>query len=106
MLRFHYCVASDVTVSVNSLNDIFKLHCALKIKVQETLSSAFRMQENCSAAGAPPDPAGRAYSAPEDLLTGGEGAGYPLPKKPTIVLGRRPFTAYPPVYWTPHPSSY
>ena len=31
--------------------------------------------------------AGRAYSAPPDLLAGGEGAGCPLSKNPTTALG-------------------
>ena len=41
------------------------------------------MQETAWAAG----PAGRAYSAPPDLLADGEGAGCPLPKNPTPTLG-------------------
>ena len=46
------------------------------------------MQKNrLGGLGSDPDPAGRTYSAPPDLLADGEGAGYFLPKNPTLALG-------------------
>jgi len=43
-------------------------------------SFAFRFYQNSIS-----DPAGGAYSAPPGPLAGGEGAGCPLPKNPTLA---------------------
>jgi len=53
-------------------------------------SEGISMHKNAFATGAAPDPAGGAYSAPPDLLAGGEGAGWPLTKNPTSALGLWP----------------
>jgi len=60
----------------------------LRRKCQKKPSAVYKMQETAWAAWAPPpDPAGRAYSAPSDPLADGEGAGSPLPKNLTPALG-------------------